>query len=99
MVDVTDGKLDEALTFAKERSDESLQKCIDRLKSSEGEKTVVRLYPDFAKYSFYFVREYEEKFSGNGGVIFHGKHDNGGDGGFPTLSVNLTPVNGWSIHT
>jgi len=35
----------------------------------------------------------------NGGLIYHGKHDNGGDGGFPTLSVNLTPQYGWSIHT
>lgn len=35
----------------------------------------------------------------NGGLIFHGPHDNGGDGGMPTLSVNLLPHHGWSIHT
>jgi hypothetical protein len=35
----------------------------------------------------------------NGGLIYHGKHDNGGDGGAPTFSVNLTPQYGWSIHT
>lgn len=35
----------------------------------------------------------------NGGLIFHGKHDNGGDGSAPTFSVNLSPVNGWSVHT
>jgi hypothetical protein len=38
-------------------------------------------------------------FAGNGGIIYHGKHDNGGDGSAPTFSVNMTPVNGWSIHT
>ncbi len=35
----------------------------------------------------------------NGGLIFHGPHDNGGDGGPPTFSVNLSPTDGWSIHT
>lgn len=35
----------------------------------------------------------------NGGLLYHGSHDNGGDGGAPTFSVNLSPVNGWSIHT
>lgn len=35
----------------------------------------------------------------NGGLIYHGTHDNGGDGGAPTFSVNLTPENGWSVHT
>jgi hypothetical protein len=35
----------------------------------------------------------------NGGLIYHGQHDNGGDGSAPTFSVNLTPQYGWSIHT
>lgn len=35
----------------------------------------------------------------NGGIIFHGNHDRGGDGGTPTFSVNITPVNGWATHT
>ena len=39
------------------------------------------------------------KFAGNGGIIYHGKHDNGGDGSAPTFAVNMTPVNGWSTHT
>jgi hypothetical protein len=52
------------------------------------------LYKDFAPYSFGFN-------AGGmiGGLIFHGVHDRGGDGGAPTYSVNLTPVDGWSIHT
>jgi hypothetical protein len=36
---------------------------------------------------------------GNGGVIFHGQHDNGGSGAAPTFSVSISAVNGWSIHT
>jgi len=42
-------------------------------------------------------QEYQEWF--NGGLIFHGPHDNGGDGGAPTFSVNLMPSHGWNIHT
>jgi len=59
------------------------------------------LYPDFAPYSFYWV--WKEIESGrvitNGGLIYHGRHDNGGDGGAPTFSVNLGAHTGWSIHT
>jgi len=67
------------------------------------EKTRCNLFKDFAPYSFYF--ELERKRDGpwimmmNGGLIFHGPHDNGGDGGAPTFSVNASPVDGWSIHT
>lgn len=52
------------------------------------------LYKDFAPLSF--------TWGGNGwvgGLIFHGSHDGGGDGGMPSLSVCLSPVDGWSIHT
>jgi hypothetical protein len=35
----------------------------------------------------------------NGGLIFHGAHDRGGDGGAPTYSVNLSPTDGWAVHT
>ena len=67
----------------------------------------VHLLPDFAKYSFVFT--VEVKYDGreaegwvhqyNGGLIFHGSHDNGGDGSPPTFSVTMSPVDGWSIHT
>lgn len=50
---------------------------------------IVKEFPDLLGYVFWF----------NGGLIFHGKHDNGGDGGAPTFSVSLSPVNGWSVHT
>ena len=64
----------------------------------------VTLYNDFAPYSFSLVWERRASDGGwaywfSGGLIFHGPHDNGGDGGAPTFSVNLTKHDGWSIHT
>ena len=35
----------------------------------------------------------------SGGLIFHGPHDGGGNGGAPTFSCSLVPVDGWSVHT
>jgi hypothetical protein len=106
MKDLTEGALDKALEFAKTIGDASLQSCLDRLKKVEenylegGEKIETDIVTDFAPYSFYFMRYKEgEKWFSNGGIIFHGKHDNGGDGGAPTFSVCLTPCNGWQIHT
>ncbi len=68
-------------------------------------KTMLKVMIDFAPLSFYFnMLYYDEKtnkfeYDYNGGIIFHGAHDGGGDGGTPTFSVNLTPVNGWATHT
>ena len=106
MKDLTNGKLSEELAFANKINNNSLQECLDRLKLVENNlastDTIETLIScDFAKYSFCFERFSmpSGKFVGNGGIIFHGKHDNGGDGGAPTFSVCLEPVNGWSIHT
>lgn len=59
---------------------------------------------DFAPYSFEFLMmrknrdgQWERWF--NGGLIFHGAHDGGGNGGGPTFAVCLNPTDGWSIHT
>lgn len=68
-------------------------------------RTKCELYSDHAPYSFYFVMylrdaetgEYTQWF--NGGLILHGLHDRGGDGCFPTFSVNIGGEHGWSIHT
>ena len=61
---------------------------------------VVELYTDFAPYSFFWVEKDPHDQRGMiGGLIYHGSHDGGGNGDFPTLSVNLTPCNGWAIHT
>jgi hypothetical protein len=99
MTDKTQGKLREALQFARTRKDQSLVQCLRRLKSRDIGNINTEIYIDWAPLSFYFVRTVNGNFSGNGGIIFHGKHDNGGDGGAPTFSVCLTPCNGWSIHT
>ena len=60
----------------------------------------VELYTDFAPYSFFWTEFSPTGQRGLiGGLIFHGQHDGGGNGSAPTFSVNLTPSNGWSIHT
>ena len=76
-------------TYA-DHNDEGLTKCL--------------LGSDFAPQSFSFLMQKKDKDGQfqrwfNGGLIFHGDHDNGGDGGAPTFSVNLVPMNGWQIHT
>lgn len=107
MKDLTKGKLDEALAFANKINDNSLLSCLDRLKRTEenyknnGLEIEITIQNDFAPYSFYFIKNRKDNgdFIGNGGIIFHGKHDNGGDGGSPTFSVCIEPCNGWQIHT
>jgi hypothetical protein len=55
---------------------------------------LVYLWKDFAPHSFTFFAAGLQ-----GGLIFHGPHDGGGDGSGPTYSVNLTPCDGWRLHT
>lgn len=100
MTDATNGELDKVLVFAKLIGDESLQSCLNRLKYTDDNcDTETTIYTDFAPKSFYFIRKKNDEFRSNGGIIYHGSHDNGGDGGSPTFSVNLTPIKGWAIHT
>jgi len=55
---------------------------------------------DFHEQSFFFQELNPDGSIGIcGGIIFHGPHDNGGDGSAPTFSVNLSPVEGYAIHT
>jgi hypothetical protein len=68
------------------------------------ESARTHLGKDFAPYSFTFWTEkktadgqWKERI--NGGLIYHGHHDNGGDGGSPTFAVSLSPCDGWAIHT
>jgi len=82
-------KLDYLDTYA-DHEKQGLTKCV--------------LGSDFAPYSFAFLMmrkdadgEYRPWF--NGGLIFHGEHDHGGNGGAPTFSVCVSPTDGWSIHT
>jgi hypothetical protein len=67
-------------------------------------KTRCVLYPDGAPYSFGFVIELRQSDGNyrtwfNGGLLFHGPHDGGGNGGAPTYAVCLKPTVGWTIHT
>jgi hypothetical protein len=60
----------------------------------------VQLYKDFAPFSFFWTETGPNGEGGLiGGLIYHGYHDGGGNGDSPTYSVNLMPINGWSIHT
>ena len=107
MNDQTNGNLLKALLFARTREDNSLIDCLANLQRAETniservERNVQTIIAnDYSEHSFYFSRMDEKgDFYGNGGIIFHGKHDNGGDGSAPTFSVSITPVDGWSIHT
>lgn len=102
MKDLTNGELKRQLEYAKSIGDTSLQSCLDRLRVVEDKNDGIEtsIFTDFAPRSFYFLRETKDKeFRGNGGIIFHGAHDRGGDGGAPSFSVSITPTVGWSIHT
>lgn len=98
--DKTGGKLHETLEFARKNNDSSLKSCINRLAKIDDELgTVTTVFNDFAPKSFEFIRKKEEKFYGNGGIIYHGKHDGYGSGSSPTFSVCVGKTNGWAIHT
>jgi hypothetical protein len=96
---------DTVLEFAEKTGQRDLlQKELDYLANfSDPQTTRARLFKDFAPQSFYFIMEKKKGDTWvrwfNGGLIYHGPHDNGGDGGAPTFSVNLTPTHGWSVHT
>lgn len=61
---------------------------------------IVELYKDFAPFSFFWTQTGPTGEGGLiGGLIYHGEHDGGGNGGAPTFSVNLDYSDGWRIHT
>lgn len=78
----------------------SLQQCLEQIARiasncpKGGGILPPRIYKDFAPMSFGWSAGVLV-----GGCIYHGEHDNGGDGGAPTFSVQLTPTYGWAIHT
>lgn len=64
----------------------------------------VDIYKDFAPMSFEWAIGVPAEGGArqcvfNGGLIYHGAHDGGGNGSAPTFSVCLNPTDGWSIHT
>ena len=74
---------------------------LDDLTRYKRDDTTIHLYTDFAPYSFYWVQLAPDNKTVwmNGGLIYHGAHDGGGNGSAPTFSVYLTPCTGWAIHT
>jgi hypothetical protein len=70
------------------------QQLVDNLKRLNSFRGKCFLYSDFAPMSFYFelCNAVDGKRDFNGGLIFHGKHDGGGNGGAPTFSVSVTPL-------
>ena len=81
----------------------NLEKALDRLSNFGEGETNCHIGKDFAPNSFAFRIDRHKEDGWKpwlyGGLIFHGEHDGGGNGGSPTFSTNLTPTTGWAIHT
>ena len=109
IVDNTDGYLDEVKASAPAqeiKGNMSLAEMLAYLDTYASHRdTRCQLYKDFAPLSFAFMMQVRKSPEGefenwfNGGLIFHGTHDGGGNGGAPTFSVCLNPTDGWSVHT
>jgi hypothetical protein len=105
LIDWTDGKLKFELLFARKIKDQSLVRCLKRLRNIDrntGSKTTIT--NDFAPHSFEFCRQRRNDKGEvvgfiNGGIIFHGAHDGYGSGAAPTFSVSIDGGTGWQIHT
>ena len=104
--DRTNGKLEHIKTFAEKVGQaDDLQKNLDYLASYSDSETRCVLYTDFAPNSLAFDMLRRKEADGpwepwfNGGLIYHGTHDDFGSGKAPTLSVCLSPTDGWSVHT
>jgi hypothetical protein len=113
VVDQSYGRLEEMIQFAEANGlEENLLNVLQNLCWNRPNEIVGFVYHDYAPLSLSFSRYgidqdwpiYETNripsaYIGNGGIIFHGKHDGYGSGAAPTFSVCLTPTSGWIIHT
>ena len=105
LIDLTGGRLKEMVSLSRRLKDPTLVNCLKRLRVVHYEGYGyggghTQISNDFAPQSFYFERfDKEDRCVGNGGIIYHGPHDNGGDGSAPTFSVNVSPTHGWQTHT
>jgi len=102
-VDLSNGRLQELIKFANKDlllATQLSQRLLNLQFGTLPEDEVV-LYPDFDPLSLYWVWSREGQQVMNGGLIWHGPHDNGGDGGAPTFSVSLSNDTSarWEIHT
>ena len=100
--DLTNGRLTEIQAYATENNlEESFMKALSKLQRNSIEGCEVALYSDFAPLSMYFEISSNGKFLLNGSMIFHGPHDQYGNGGAPSFSVSLEKeaVSWWQIYT
>jgi hypothetical protein len=91
-----DGYVEKVFEYAATtKHEESLRTAMEWLNKETyfGQKCGARVYKDFAPYSFGFslVGTDGRAFMG-GGIIYHGSHDGGGNGGGPTFSVWACPL-------
>jgi hypothetical protein len=93
--------LDEVRKFADQSSQrQQFESRLSDLTAYLPDGWTVELYTDFAPYSFFWTEFSPTGQRGLiGGLIYHGQHDGGGNGGAPTFSVSLEPCQGWAIHT
>ena len=89
-------RYDKAVAYAKEIKNDTLQKCIDRLKQWEENPNCpceIELYYDSAPHSFGFRQVYPDGRTGIvGGLLYHGQPDQ-------SFAVLMNPIHGWTIHT
>lgn len=79
---------------------ESFRENLERLAGMARGGSKVRIGMDFAPLSFGFaVIRPDGSAWICGGLIYHGVHDGGGNGGAPTYAVNVQPIEGWTLHT
>ncbi len=100
--DLTFGKLDKIKEFAQKNNlTNELNNTLERFKNYADNGMDVELHDDHAPYSLFFVTKRNGITGMCGGMLFHGPHDNGGDGSAPTFSVSLdnNTKPHWSIHT
>jgi len=100
--DCTNGELQKIKDFARENHlAREFVSTFQRFKEYSQQGCDVFLYSDFAPQSLYFVKKRNGEYCSNGGMIFHGHHDGGGNGSAPTFSVCLDPStkSQWRIHT
>ena len=91
---VRDG--DKEILIMKAIKNDTLQKCIDRLKQWEENPNCpceIELYYDSAPHSFGFRQVYPDGRTGIvGGLLYHGQPDQ-------SFAVLMNPIHGWTIHT
>ena len=91
------GHYEKTVKYAESIGDETLNKCIERLKQWEANsngRCEIELYYDSSPYSFGFAEVAKDGTRGVvGGLLYHGKPDR-------SFAVMIGgPFHGWSIHT